>query len=185
MHICVYGAASDAIAPVYLDSAFRLGRVIAEAGHTMVFGAGCTGVMGAAARGVQSSGGKLIGVAPSFFHTPGILVEDCTELILTETMRERKDLLEQKSDMFIAAPGGIGTLDEFFEIFTLRTLDRHRKPVYLLNTDGCWDSLIRLLDDFVAGGLMSREYREMLGVVREPEELPAIWNNMKTSGTNP
>ena len=179
MRICVYGAARDAIKPAYLDSAYRLGQVIAKAGHTMVFGAGCTGVMGAAARGVQAEKGELIGIAPTFFHTPGVLVEDCTELILTETMRERKDLLEQKSDMFIVAPGGIGTLDEFFEIFTLRTLERHRKPVILLNTEGCWDALIRLLDDFIVGGLMREEYRDMLGVIREPEELYAVWDTMK------
>ena len=165
MNICVYGAASDAIRLSYLDSAYRLGQTIAEAGHTMVFGAGCTGVMGAAAKGVLAEGGCLIGIAPSFFHTPGVLEENCTELILTETMRERKDLLESKSDMFVAAPGGIGTLDEFFEIFTLRTLEQHRKPVVLLNTDGCWDALIRLLDDFVAGGLMKAEYRDLLYVV--------------------
>ena len=97
MHICVYGAANDTIKPAYLDSAYRLGQTIAEAGHTMVFGGGCTGVMGAAAKGVLSREGKLIGIAPAFFHTPGILEENCTELILTETMRERKDLLEQKS----------------------------------------------------------------------------------------
>ncbi len=175
MHICVYGAANDAIKPAYLDSAYRLGKVIAQAGHTMVFGAGCTGVMGAAARGVQEVGGKLIGIAPAFFHTPGVLVEDCTELILTDTMRERKDLLEQKSDLFVAAPGGIGTLDEFFEIFTLRTLERHTKPVVLLNTEGCWDALLKLLDDFVAGGLMRAGYREMVQVIREPEELAEIW----------
>ncbi len=179
MHICVYGAANDAIRPSYLDSAYRLGQTIAKAGHTMVFGAGCTGVMGAAAKGVLAEGGRMIGIAPAFFHTPGILEENCTELILTETMRERKDLLEAKSDMFIAAPGGIGTLDEFFEIFTLRTLERHSKPVILLNTDGCWDALLRLLDDFVTGGLMKAEYREMLGVIREPEELYAIWDRQK------
>ena len=185
MHICVYGASSDTIKTAYLDSAYRLGQQIAKAGHTMVFGAGCTGVMGASARGVQAEGGKLIGIAPTFFHVPGILEENCTELILTETMRERKDLLEQKSDMFIVAPGGIGTMDEFFEIFTLRTLNRHQKPVVLLNTEGCWDALIRLLDDFVAGGLMSGECRDLLQVIREPEELAEIWKKMETTGTKP
>ena len=94
-------------------------------------------------------------------------------------MRERKDLLEQKSDMFVAAPGGIGTLDEFFEIFTLRTLERHKKPIILLNTDGCWDALIRLLDDFVTGGLMKAEYRDLLMVISEPEELAEIWKEME------
>ena len=177
MNICVYGAANDAIRQVYLDDAYRLGQTIAKAGHTMVFGAGCTGVMGAAAKGVLAEGGELIGIAPSFFHTPGVLEENCTKLILTETMRERKDLLEQNSDMFVVAPGGIGTMDEFFEIFTLRTLERHTKPVILLNTDGCWDALIRLLDDFAASGLMKAEYRSMLEVVQKPEELTDIWKN--------
>ncbi|MBR4962153.1 MAG: TIGR00730 family Rossman fold protein [Clostridia bacterium] len=179
MHICVYGAANDTIKPAYLDSAYRLGQTIADAGHTMVFGGGCTGVMGAAAKGVLAREGRLVGIAPAFFHTPGILEENCTELILTETMRERKDLLEQKSDMFVAAPGGIGTLDEFFEIFTLRTLERHKKPIILLNTDGCWDALIRLLDDFVDGGLMRAEYRDLLMVISEPEELAEIWKEME------
>lgn len=182
MHICVYGAASEAIDKRYLESAEELGRRIALAGHTLVYGAGATGVMGACARGCYEAGGKIVGIVPSFFEEPsfrkpssdtektgvektGILFPHCTEMIFTETMRERKQLLEDRSDVYIVAPGGIGTMDEFFEILTLHTLGQHNKPVILWNLHGCWNDLIRLLDNFVANGFMSKENRDMVQVM--------------------
>lgn len=164
MRICVYGSASDTIDKRYLAEAEELGRRIGAGGHTLVFGAGATGVMGACARGCYSAGGKLVGVAPTFFDKPGVLFPHCTEMIFTKTMRERKQILEDRSDVFLVAPGGIGTMDEFFEILTLRTLGQHSKPVILWNLHGCWNDLITMLDGFVKAGLLTETNRAQVQV---------------------
>ncbi len=174
MHICVYGSANDTIPQVYLEAARDLGRLIGQHGHTLVFGGGDTGVMGEAARGAHEAGGQIVGIAPTFFDVPGILSPLCTKMIFTETMGERKQLLERESDLFIVAPGGIGTMDEFFDIFTLRTLGRHEKPVCLLNVNGCYDGLVRLLRDMVENGFLTAESFGMLTVLQNMEEVEAL-----------
>ena len=117
MNICVYGAASDEIADIFKNAGEALGESLARRGHSLIFGGGASGMMGAVARGADRAGGNIISVAPSFFDIDGILYPQCTEYIFTETMRERKQILEDRSDAFIVSPGGIGTFDEFFEIF--------------------------------------------------------------------
>lgn len=99
MNICVFGASSNDIDPKYIEAGEILGRVLASKGHSLVFGGGATGLMGAVARGVSEKGGAIIGVAPTFFDKPGVLVQKCTEFYFTETMRERKELMDQKSDV--------------------------------------------------------------------------------------
>lgn len=145
MNICVYGAASDEIADVFKTAGEQLGEEIARRGHGLVFGGGVSGMMGAAARGADRAGGHIISIAPSFFDVDGHLYPQCDEYIFTDTMRERKRLLDSKSDAFVVSPGGIGTFDEFFEIFTLRQLGRHKKPIAILNTEGYYDHLIAML----------------------------------------
>lgn len=144
---------------------------MASRGHGLVFGGGATGMMGAVARGVHAVGGRIISVAPDFFQKPGVLVEYADEEIITKTMFQRKEVMVARSDAFVAAPGGIGTLDELFEVFTLQSLDQHQKPVALYNVDGFYDGLLDFLakmerEDFFQPGLMSG-----LGVFREPEAL--------------
>ena len=143
--ICVYGASSKAISEDFKACAYNIGKEIAIRGYTLVFGGGAEGVMGESARGAYENGGKILGIAPTFFDVDGILFENCTEFIYPETMRIRKQLLEDKSDAFIVAPGGIGTLDEFFEILTLKQLSRHNKPIVLFNKNGFYDNLVELL----------------------------------------
>lgn len=142
MKICVYGAASDKINDKYKEAGRLLGEKLAKRGHGLVFGAGDNGVMGAVARGVHGQGGEMIGVSPRFFNVDGILFPDCTELIYTDTMRERKKILEDSSDAFIIAPGGVGTLDEFYEILTLKQLQQHNKPIAIFNFDGYYDGIL-------------------------------------------
>ena len=101
-----------------------------------MYGAGANGLMGAVARGVCEENGTIIGVTPSFFNVDGILFENVSELITTETMRERKQIMEDKADAFIVTPGGIGTLEEFFEILTLKQLGRHGKAIVIFNQNG-------------------------------------------------
>lgn len=147
--VCVYGAAGTAIAPIFFETAEELGKKLAQNGLGVVFGGGNNGVMGAVARGVHSENGTLIGVTPRFFRVDGVLYQSCTELIYTDTMRERKKLLEDLSDAFIIAPGGIGTMDEFFEILTLLHLKQHSKPIIIFNVNGYYNKLLEFLTDGV------------------------------------
>lgn len=161
MNICVYGASSNAIAKSYINPTEELGAKIAERGHTLIYGGGAAGLMGAAARGVYARGGKIIGVVPSFLNVDGILFDNCGELIFTETMRERKQLMEEKSEAFIMTPGGLGTFDEFFEILTLKQLGRHSKPIAVFNINGYFDSLIAQLKNAVHKQFMTTESLEL------------------------
>ena len=170
LNICVYGAASENIPAVYKDGAFALGASIARAGHRMVYGAGSTGVMGAAARGMDSEHGYIIGVTPRFIED----VEptySCTELIYTETMAERKVIMEEKAAAFIIGPGGIGTYDEFFQVLTFKELGRlGKKPIIVYNTQGYYDELllamkIGLEEKFIRDGV-----RDLYCVCDNPED---------------
>ena len=171
MNLCVYGASSDRIDRVYLDAGRELGRKLAERSHTLVFGAGATGMMGAAVRGAEEKGGRSIGVAPRFFDQPGVLYENCSEMIFTETMRQRKEIMEQKSDGFIMTPGGIGTYEEFFEILTLKQLGRHEKPIGILNAGGYFDDLAKLLEDTAAKGFMGEDCLKLYCITGDVEKL--------------
>ena len=146
MNFCLYGASSNEIDSVYINATEELGKLIGLKGHNLVYGGGASGLMGAAARGVKTGGGKIIGVAPDFFQVDGVLFPDCTEFIYTKTMRERKQIMEEKSDAFIVTPGGIGTFDEFFEILSLRQLGRHDKPIAVFNINGYFDSMKAMID---------------------------------------
>lgn len=171
MNVCVYGAASQQIATEYLRAAHDLGKALAEQGCTLIFGGGDTGVMGACARGTRAAGGKLVGVAPRFFDQEGVLYPDCTEFHFTDTMRQRKELMENLSDAFIMAPGGIGTMEEFFEILTLRQLGRHNKPIYILNTLGYYNNLAALLETAVSQGFLEQQGLSLFKMYHEPREL--------------
>lgn len=154
MNICVYGASSQDIDKKYIDSVELLGEEIALRGHSLVFGGGACGLMGAVVRGVQRKSGKSTGVAPSFFDKPGILHQSCSEFIFTETMRERKQIMEELSDAFIMVPGGIGTFEEFFEILTLKQLGRHNKPIAVLNVDNYYSDLTSMIKKAFTEGFM-------------------------------
>lgn len=171
MELCVFGAASDAVPEVYIKQTEALGEAMARRGHALIFGGGATGMMGAAARGVHRGRGRIIGVAPGFFDHPGVLTPLCDELIFTETMDERKTLMESRADGFIAAPGGIGTLDEFFEVLTLRSLGQLAKPLALYNITGYYDELLAFLRTMEAQTFISRELWSCLGVFTDPDAL--------------
>lgn len=171
MRICVFGASSNNIDPKYISAGEELGRAMADTGHELVFGGGMTGLMGAVVRGVTEKGGRSTGIAPKFFDRPGVLFADCTEFVFTETMRERKELMDQKAEAFIMTPGGIGTMEEFFEIFTLKQLGRHEKPIGILNVDGYYDELIQLLIHTAEKGFMAMECMDLLCIAAEPSEL--------------
>ncbi len=143
MRICIYGAASPSIDRSYITETEKLGRELAESGHSLVFGGGANGLMGAAARGVRAGGGHIIGVVPEFFFEESAEVIDplCNEIIRTDTMRRRKQIMEEKADGFVVLPGGVGTFEEFFEILTLKQLCRHNKPIAVYNIHGYYDEI--------------------------------------------
>jgi len=147
MNICLFGSASDKIDQKYKDATEALGREIARRGHTMVFGGGGNGLMGAAARGVAAENGKIIGVIPKFFDDEKIeaIYDNCEELIFCETMDERKQIMDERSDAFIIVPGGIGTYDEFFGVITKKQLGRMDKPIAVYNFDNYYDELESLM----------------------------------------
>ena len=164
MNVTLYGAASSQIDRAYIDSVEELGREMARRGHTMIFGAGGTGLMGAAARGMHECGGRIVGVTPNFMHEIEPVSELCTELVGTETMAERKYEMERLADAFVIVPGGVGTFDEFFQILTLRVLERHQKPMILYNIDGFWNSMVALLREGVKKGFISSSALEAFRV---------------------
>lgn len=171
MNICVYGASSNEIDPAYIEAGEALGYAMAKRGHGLVFGGGQKGLMGAAARGETKGGGSIIGVAPRFFDVEGVLYQQCTEFIFTDTMRERKAIMEERSDAFVMTPGGIGTFEEFFEILTLRQLGRHEKGIAVLNTKGYYEPLRQMLEQAIEQGFLRPECRELCAFFDDPEEL--------------
>ena len=171
MNICMYGASSTDLDKIYYDAAEHLGRRIAARGHGLVFGGGAQGLMGATARGLAAGGGRITGIAPRFFDKPGILYKECSEFIFTDTMRERKELMENLSDAFIMAPGGIGTYEEFFEVLTLKQLGQLNKPIAVFNVNGYYELLLRLLKDTVSKGFMKASCLDIFGIFDDADEM--------------
>lgn len=184
MNICIYGASSVKTSKEYVEATQRLGECLAKDGHSLVFGGGASGLMGAAARGFTAGGGKIIGVAPRFFDVDGILYDKCTEFIFTETMRERKKILEDKSDAFIVCPGGVGTFDEFFEIITLKQLGRHNKAVIIFNTGNYFDELLNLMNKALKEDFLTEKTLSLYDVAKNEEEVVSFLKSYKGENIN-
>ena len=172
MKIAVYGAASNKIDEIYLKRVEELSKKLAMKGHSLVFGGGSSGLMGAAARGFHEKGGKMLGIAPTFFKSvDGALYEHCDEFIFTETMRERKFLLEEHAEAFIITPGGVGTFEEFFEAFTLKQLGLHNKAMIIYNINGYYDTMKKMLDEAIEKKFMSESNKELFIFLENDEEI--------------
>ncbi len=176
MKICVFGAASPKIDDLYIEKVEELGREMVKRGHSLVFGGGNNGLMGAAARGVMMEGGYIEGVIPSFFENEEIeaVFPHCDNIFETQTMRERKQLMEDMSNAFIIVPGGIGTFEEFFEIMTLRQLCRHNKPIALYNINGYYNELNAMMKAAVEKGFVRSAMEELYLTTDDLEELFAF-----------
>ena len=179
MKICVYGAASYEIDESFIIHGEMLGKAMGKRGHSLVFGGGASGLMGAVARGIKDENGYIVGISPNFFNVDGILYDKCDELIFTDTMRERKQLMEEMSDAFIVTPGGIGTFEEFFEILTLRSLDRHKKPIAILNSNGYYDHLVEFLRNGVEKKFLKEENLDLFFVSNDVERILDYIENFK------
>lgn len=181
--ICVYGGASSHVNEVYLNAAHHIGQEIAKRGWTLVNGAGDTGMMGNTIRGAKELDGNTIGVAPFFFRTPGTLYEEGEETLYTRTMRERKAFMESLSSAFITTPGGIGTLEEFFEILTLKQLQQLDRPLILLNIDHYYDSLIHAMQDMTNAGFIHESTFDLFKICSSVEEAFQFLDQQLTSNS--
>ncbi|MEE3492836.1 TIGR00730 family Rossman fold protein [Ruminococcus sp.] len=170
MNICVYGASSKTIDAQFTDAGHALGVLIAQHGYGLVFGGGDNGMMGAVACGAHDGGGRVTGIAPRFFNVDGILYPHCDELIYTDTMRERKQKMEDLSGAFIVTPGGIGTFEEFFEILTLKQLNQTKKPLVILSTAGYYDSMFAMMRHTADTNFMSEKTFDLIKIVDTPEQ---------------
>jgi cytokinin riboside 5'-monophosphate phosphoribohydrolase len=159
--ICVFSSSSDLINGSFFGIAGELGAAIASRGDTLVYGGCNVGLMGAVARAVHQHGGKVVGVIPKFIQSRGLAYAPADELIVTGDMRERKATMETRGDVFIAMPGGFGTLEEMLEIITLKQLKQHTKPVVFLNVDGFYDPLARLFEHMYEQRFAKPVYRMM------------------------
>ena len=173
MKICVYGAASSLIENHFIEAGKELGRRMVQRGHGLVFGGGANGMMGAVAEGVFEKSGYILGVIPEFFQEAGaeISFKNCTDYIYTDTMRERKRELAENANGFIVAPGGIGTLDEFFEILTLKQLGRHNKPIAIYNIDGFFDELDAMMDKSIEKEFITHDCKELYAVFEDIDKM--------------
>jgi len=171
--ICVYCSSSGRTDPAFVQAAEDFGRLLGADGHELVWGGASVGSMGAVARGARAAGGKLYGVMPSAMVDREIAFTDADELVLTATMRQRKELMEMRADAFAVLPGGFGTLEEIFEILTLRQLGYHAKPVGFLEVGRFWAPLFDLFEHLYATGMAKRSFSANYAVFAEPAELLA------------
>ena len=169
MDICVFAATSDLLAPEFYEAAEALGKLIGRNACRLVYGGGMSGLMGACARGVIAADGKLLGVSPNYFNEPGVLYTESGDFVFTDTMRERKQYMDDHSEAVILLPGGIGSMDEFFEILTLKHLGRSRKPIAILNTLHYYDPLLLFLNQAAKMKFMGEDVLEEFRVCDTPE----------------
>ena len=169
--VCVFCASSVGNDPVYIDVASRLATAIAARGVRLVYGGGRVGLMGVIADAALAAGGEVVGVIPRSLQDKEIAHGGLTQLRVTESMHERKALMERLSEGFIALPGGFGTLDEFCEIVTWSQLGYHAKPIGMLDANGYFDALRQFFDHSVVSGFVRAEHRQLILEADSPEQL--------------
>ena len=175
--ITVFCGSSSGNDDVYVKSARDLGRILAQNNIGLVYGGAKVGIMGAVADGVLSEGGEAIGVLPFFLQSKEIAHEGLSQLILVDSMHERKMKMNELSDGVIALPGGFGTLEEFFEMLTWAQLGLHKKPIALLNIYGYYDPLVTMIDTMVENGFLKDINRRMMLV---DNDINTLLNRMHT-----
>jgi uncharacterized protein (TIGR00730 family) len=161
-NILIYCGSSAGHNEIYKKTATQVGETLAKQGLSLIYGGGSVGLMGTVADAILANGGEAIGVIPSFMEPWEVQHKGLTECIVTETMHTRKQIMAEKSDAVIALPGGWGTLDELFEILTWRQLGLHKMPIGVLNTNGFYDDLLKMLEKMVSEGFLKEANLQML-----------------------
>lgn len=173
--LCVYCGSSDRGSPTHHDAALRLGGLMAKAGIRLVYGGGRIGMMGRIADAVMERGGEVIGIIPQFLEQVEVGHSGVTQLIVTDNMHDRKQKMAEMSDAFLIMPGGLGTLEETFEILTWKQLGLHQKPVIIADIEGYWHHLTELIDHMIAENYAKAENRALFQVIDSIDELlPAL-----------
>ena len=173
--VCVYCGSSAGTDPAYVAAATRLGEILADAGIGLVYGGGSAGLMGALAKAMQVRGGEIVGVIPEFLAEKEHLFRGANEIVVTRGMHDRKQTMFERSDAFVALPGGIGTLEELVEQLTWAQLGRHRKPILIANLSGFWDGLLGLFEHMDRAGYIHSAAQLNYLVVDDVEAiLPAL-----------
>jgi len=162
-NITVYCSSSQ-VASVYLDAAGQLGTGIAKAGWGLVYGGNRVGMMGVLADAARAAGGRVVGVTPQMFIDDGHSDDACDELIVSNDMRDRKQILIERGDALVALPGGLGTLEEIFDAMISRQFALHRKPMVLLNIAGFYDPLLAMIEHSIAGNFIKAKARDIMAV---------------------
>lgn len=171
MKICIFCSANHQIDHDFFSMTEELGRWAAAHGHTIVYGGVNQGLMECVARATKEAGGHTVGVVPTIVEQTGRISSYSDEVIPCDNLNDRKQLMQEQSDVFIALPGGIGTLDEIFTIAASATIGYHTKPVILYNMKGFWNSLIAMLDDLHAHGVTRKQWHTYIKVANSLEEL--------------
>jgi uncharacterized protein (TIGR00730 family) len=177
--ICIYCGSNPGAKPEYLDAARTLGEFLAQENIDIVYGGAGVGIMGAVATSAMENGGKVIGVIPEFF-SDRVGHKSLTETHIVQTMHERKKLMFDLSDAFVALPGGVGTLEEILEVLTWAQIGSHSKPCGLLNIEGYFDLLLNFLDHSVEQQFVKQEHRDMLLSASTHTELLSIFRNYES-----
>lgn len=167
--ICVYCSSSDAIDERHLALATEVGARLAQRGHSLVSGGGCVSMMGRVAAAARAGAAHTVGVIPAALMGYEVADAAADELVVTGDMRERKAVMDQRSDAFLALPGGLGTLEELLEVWTARSLAMHTKPVVVLDPDGVFDLLFELVDRMSAAGFVRPAARAAVTLTRSPD----------------
>ena len=163
--VCVYCGSAGAVDERYRAAAVELGRSLAKAGIGLVFGGGHIGLMGVAADAALAAGGHVVGIIPAALRDRELGHQGVSELVVVDTMHDRKRIMAERADAFAVLPGGIGTLDEFFEILTWRQLKLHDKPIFLVDVAGYWQPLRALLDHIVAHNFAAELMPRLMEIV--------------------
>lgn len=169
--LCVFCGARFGADPATRDTAVRLGGLLAREGITLVYGGGGVGLMGLVANAALSGGGNVVGVIPNFLLQREAGHPALSETVIVETMHERKLQMFERSDAFVVLPGGIGTLEEFFEVLSWRTLGLHTKPIVIVDQGGYWQPLAALLRGVVEGGFAERTHLDHVAFISDLDEL--------------
>jgi uncharacterized protein (TIGR00730 family) len=172
--VCVYCASSDSIDPAYFVLATAVGARLAAGGHSLVSGGGRVSMMGAVARAARAGGAHTVGVIPEHLMPLEVADVDADELIVVETMRERKRIMDERADAFIALPGGLGTFEELFEVWTSNSLGMHAKPVFVLDPAGFYEPLWAWLESLIQAGFVRRSALDVLHRVAGVDEAFAL-----------
>jgi len=177
LNVCVYCGSSGLCNQVYLDAAYRLGKILAQSGHTVICGGGMIGLMGYLSEGALEHGGRVIGIIPRFMMENGWGNTRLTELKIVDTIHDRKKQMISNSNVFIALPGGCGTFEELLETITWKQLGLHNSPIYIMNINGYFGPLFSLLDNCLNERFMSQTEKNLWTEVKEPELICTLLEN--------